>query len=721
MKNILKYSVLGGLFLVPFIAFIVPTDMYFPFISGKGFAFRILAEILFGLYLLLALFEPQYRPKMSLITKATLVFVGAIFISDLLGANQYKSFWSNYERMEGFVLLAHLLLYYIVASSVFKTALEWRRFFNVSILASIIMSLYGGLQLLGKITINQGGVRLDGTFGNSSYLAIYLVFHIFLCLYILVHIDRKKWHKWFYGLTAVFEIFILYFTATRGAILGLIGGLILTAILLAWKEKENVKLRRIATVFLAGIVVFVLGFFALRNTSFVQQSPVLSRFANLSPSEFQSQGRYFVWPMAIKGILEKPVFGWGQENFNFVFNKYYDPGMYKQEQWFDRTHNIVLDWLIAGGIVGFVAYVSIYGAMFYYVWRKGSHLTITEKSIFTGMIAAYIFHNLFVFDNLLSYVLFFSLLGYVHSITVSRKEVSGKFHTKHLSKEVLQYGLTPLFLVLTIGMVYFVNVPALSANKTLIKAITPQKEGIDKNLTFFNEVYAYNSFGSTEATEQLLQVTQQINAGQFPSEVKKQFVDLSKEKIIEKINQSPHDARYLVFAGSFFDRIGQYDEGISYLERALVESPRKQSIYFELGTAYLGKRNVSKMLEVFKKAYDLEPTSTESKVIYAIGAVYAQDTEVLKKILPQIDENTLVFDDRVLKAYADIGDYNTAIAILSARVEKAPKNTQYKISLAAAYSTVGQKQKAIDIINQMIKDDPSFKAEGERYIKQIQG
>jgi hypothetical protein len=52
--------------------------------------------------------------------------------------------------------------------------------------------------------------------------------------------------------------------------------------------------------------------------------------------------------MALKGIAERPVLGWGQENFNYVFNKYYNPQMFGQEEWFDRTHNVVLDWLIAG-------------------------------------------------------------------------------------------------------------------------------------------------------------------------------------------------------------------------------------------------------------------------------------------------------------------------------------------------------------------------------------
>ncbi len=721
-KNILKYCVLGGLFATPFIAFIVPSAMFFPFIVGKGFAFRILTELIFGLYLILAFLSPEYRPKMSWITKSVLIFALAILVADLLGVNIYKSLWSNYERMEGFVLIFHLVLYYMVASSVFRTTSRWNQFFNTSILASLIMSLYGVFQLMGKIAINQGGVRVDATFGNSSYLAIYLVLHIFLCLYMMASGVKQKWLLWAYGGVAILETGVLYFTATRGAILGLIGGLFITGLLLAWKEKENKKLKKAAYWTLGLVILLVIGFVSIRNASFVKKSPVLSRFSTLGISEFKNQGRYFVWPMALKGVADNPIFGWGQENFNFVFNKYYDPGMFGQEEWFDRTHNVVLDWLIAGGIVGFLSYVGMYVAMFYYLWRKNSPLSALQKSIFTGMIIAYIFHNIFVFDNLISYTIFFFLLAYIHSESVKNKEGFGKFYTKTFSPSVTSYVVGPIILILTIAGVYFINIPAILANRTLIQAVTPQKEGVEKNFALFKKIFAYNSFGSGEAVEQLIQITSQIASPQVQvsESVKKEFYDLAKLKIEEKIAENPHDARYLVFAGSFFNRFGQYDEAIKYLEKALVESPKKQSIYFELGSSYLGKRDLTKMFELFKKAYELKPTAMESKVVYTIGAIYAKNTEALKEMSPFIDQKTIVSDNRFLKAYADIGDFNSVIAILNVRIQNDPTNVQYKLSLASAYATIGQKQKAIDILNAIIRDNPSFKDQGEIFIKQIQ-
>src|SRR3990167_847782 len=543
MKKILNYSVLTGLFLIPFIGFIVPGAMFFPFISGKGFTFRILVEIIFGLWIILAFLDAQYRPKMSWITKSVLFFVVAIFVSHLLSANPYKSFWSNYERMEGFVLIIHLVAYYFVASSVLIKQ-NWNRLFNATILASVLMSFYGLFQLFGWATINQGGVRVDATFGNSTYFAIYLVFHIFLCLFMFLK-EARSWQKWLYGSVALFEIIILYFTATRGAILGFLGGLFIVSLFLAWRERENKTLRKISYGIISGFIILIVGFISLRNTTLVQNSPVLSRFSHLGLSEFQSQGRYFVWPMAIKGFAERPLLGWGQESFNFVFNKYYDPGLYGQEEWFDRTHDVFLDWLIAGGLVGLLAYASMYVALLYYIWRRESLLSLSEKSIFTGMIAAYIFHNIFVFDNLISYIVFFSLLAYIHAVNTGMKEATGRFYSKTFSSDILTWVILPALTILTFATVYFVNVPAIIVNKTLIQAVQPQPGGPEKNLELFNKIFRLNTFGSTEALEQLVQATAQIHSGQFPDKLKQDFYNLSKLKIEEKIRQVPNDARYL--------------------------------------------------------------------------------------------------------------------------------------------------------------------------------
>lgn len=715
IKNILKWGVIGGLFAVPFVPFIVSSSMLFPFITGKGFAFRIIIEIVAALYVLLALLDVEYRPKISLITKAVLVFTGIIFIADLFGENSMKSLWSNYERMEGFVTIAHLAVYYIVASSVFHTREWWDKFWNTSLIASGLMSAYGLFQLAGWATINQGGVRVDATFGNASYLAIYLVFHMFLAASFFLNTKEKMW-RWVYGALFVLQGIILYSTATRGAILGFIGGALITTAIIAWKERANLKIRKISIGLGLSVVLLLAIFVGIKNTSFVQKSPVLSRFATLSLSEIKTQGRYFVWPMAIEGFKERPILGWGQENFNYVFNKNYNPLMYAQEQWFDRTHNVVLDWLIAGGILGFLSYLSLFGALLYFMWKK-SDFSLEEKAVFTGFLAAYFFHNFFVFDNLISYIIFFSLLAYVHGRTV-HQGLWARLTTRTIGRDAFTYVAIPVTTLVLVGTLYFVNVNAILASTTLIKAISPQKEGSSKNLEYFKKSFAYNSFGSSEALEQLVPATFQVLQAQVDDKLKQDFYSFTAAQVDTKIKQTPKDARYLLFAGSFYNRNSQYDTAIPLLEKAVENSPKKPTMYFELGSSYLGKKDYVKAFEIFEKAYLLEPRFQDSDIIYTIGALYAGKRDIAQKMFTALGDKAFT-DDRILRTFADLKNYDTVVGILNIRIQKDPTNPQNRLTLAGVYAEMGQKQKAIAIIRELIKEYPDFKAQGESYIQEL--
>lgn len=715
-KNILKYLIWGGLFLTPIIAFIVPSNMYFPYIAGKGFAFRVLVEILFGLLVALAFVDKDYRPQFSWLMGSALLFAIVIFIADLFGKNPYKSIWSNYERMEGFILTLHLVMYYIVVSSVLKTQDIWDKFFTISISASVVMSFYGLFQLVraGGVWVNGG--RVDGTFGNSAYMAMYLIFNIFLCIYLVALGGKENWQKWIYGLIILLELVLLYFTATRGAIVGLLGGLTIMGILLAWKEREKKHIRRISYWLIGAIVVSIIGFISVRGTSSVKNNPVLGRFASLSVAELHTQEeRYFIWPIALEGIKERPLLGWGQENFNLVFHKYYNPAMYGQDEWVDRAHDLILEWLIAGGIIGFLTYVSIYVALFYLIWRKGSTLKLLQKSVLTGMISAYVFHNIFTFDNLMSYMIFFSILAYVHSVNVSEKKETSKFYCKAFDGEVLNCIVYPLVVISTFAMIYFVNIPALLTNITLRQAIS-QKRNVETNLKLFKKAFDYNSFGSSEVLEQLLPYSTQ---SQVLKEKQKDFYDFSKLQIEQNIAST--DARYLVLSGGFFSRFRQYDDAVKYLERALIESPNKQSIHFELGFAYLGKGDTQRMFDLFERAYDLKPSSAESQILYTVGAIYANKADVVKEMFTIVPKDTYITDARIMGACSRAGDYTTAVTILKARLEKDPTNLQNKFDLAKAYLMLKQKHTSISLIREMIAQDPQFKDQGETYIKQIEG
>lgn len=727
-NNILKYLIYGGLFLIPFVPLVITSSMYFPFITGKNFAFRILTEIIIGLWGVLAVRDAKYRPKLSLVSYAVLAFVAIIALADTFGIYPYKSFWSNYERMEGLVTLLHLLGLFFVASSILKTEKMWSRFFHTSIGVSVILGIYGLFQLSGAIKINQGGVRVDGTLGNATYLAVYMLFHIFLTAFFLA---KRRYGKesaggffsdyvnYIYSAIIVLQTVILYYTASRGPILGLIGGIFISSILIAVFERQRNGVRKMAFSALVAIVAISGLFVAFRDSDFVRSSKVLARFSDISVGERTTRSRFMIWNMAYQGFKERPILGWGQENFNYVFNKYYSPKMYDQEQWFDRTHNVFFDWLIAGGALGILSYLSIFFVAIYSLWKKrGWEISVAEKSLLTGLLIGYFFQNLFVFDNLTSYVLFFVVIAYAHSRMVSQSDSLPAKERSLLSPSIVNFVFVPVIVALTFYSFYFFNYKGYFASRTLIQSMTPYSEGVAKNLEFFKKALAYGSFGDSEIREQLVQSSVRIATSDATPEIKQAFFDLTVEEMKKQLAKTPNDARYHLFTGSMFSAFKQYDQGYQGLKKASELSPKKQSIRFEIIGNLINSGKTNEALKLAKETFELETSSNPSRVVYAVAAIYAKDNKLADELLAPI-QNTDYVDDRVISAYASNKQFGKIISILQIRIKNNPSNTQNYISLAAAYLGNGQREAAVAEIQKIIEINPQYKEQGEFYIKEI--
>lgn len=636
-KILANAVVLAGFIVVPFIPFIIlGQSTFFPFITGKNFAFRVVVEIMFSAWLVLAFIDPAYRLKKGYLLGAFVALVGIVTLSAIFGENPTKSFWSNFERMEGVVTYFHLLAYFVVASTVLTARDLWRPYLNLHLGAGVIMAVYGVLQWAGVLTVVQDGVRVNGTLGNAAYLGTYALFNIFLALFFLVRENfETTWgnvRMAVYGLIVLLQAFVLYHTATRGAMLGLIVGVGITTLLIAIFERERKGLRRGAIAALVAIALLIGGFMMVRDAQFVKDSPVLNRFAAISFTEQTTKSRFMVWNMAYQGFQEHPMLGWGMENFNYVFNKYYDPKMYNQEQWFDRAHNVFFDWLIAGGLPALLAYLALFVSALYYIWRRTDELSVVEKSVLTGLLGGYFFQNLFVFDNITSLIYFGTILAYVEGMkgeqltidTATRttdKNTGSKLKVESVRTkdgEDMTFMVSGSAVILAVVLIYMVNYNGFMQNTTLIRAMSERsQQGLSHNLDLFKDTLSYDSFGTSETREQLGQLAMNgFDRSKEVSDVQKQFMVLSGSELEKQAADLPQDARYQVFAGSYLSRMGDMEKALGYLEKASELSPNKQTILFELGSAYYSNKNFAKAEEIFKKAFELAPEYSQAESYY---------------------------------------------------------------------------------------------------------
>lgn len=679
----LRRTVYIGLFAIPFVPFLVSSIFFFPFIVTKAFAWRIIVEIIFAAWLLLALLDTKYRPKRTLISYAILIFLVTIGLADLLGLAPIKSFWSNFERMEGYITLIHLGMFFAVISSVFGndpagSGASWKRWWNVSLVASFLMSLYCVLQLIGLKTINQGGVRVDGTLGNAIYLAVYMLFHIFIAVFFM----WKEWKnvslRWVYGILILSQLTVLYYTATRGAILGLLVG-VLVATLLNLRNKESKVARRTSITVLVGLIILIGSFLAIKDTEFVRKSQVLSRFSSLTTGEIKTQGRYFVWPMAIRGIKDRPILGWGQENFNLIFQEHYSPEMFRLEPWFDRAHNIFLDWAVSGGLLGLLSYLFLYIALLYSIWKKrastsikGEGFSYAEKSILTGLVAAYFFHNFFVFDHLISYILFFSLLAFVEVRNSEFHFLGKRFYTEIQVKRI---ALPALAIVLFLSL-YFVNIKPIMANIFLINALKAVQTpgGAQVAIEYFKKAYNASTLGRPEIVEHISINATAVFSSDLSTEEKNAYFAFVKDVVLGEEKSMGNDSRYQLMTGSLFSSVGLLDDGLAHLRKAQELIPGKQQVYFEIGALYINMGDYQKAMETFKEAYELAPDYVEARLIYLIGSIYAGDRVAEEQILLKLDEREVASDDRVLNAYHSNSRDARVVQLLETRIKFDPDN-----------------------------------------------
>ena len=143
----------------------------------------------------LAFLDAKYRPKMSPVTIAVSIFALVALVADLIGVNPLRSIWSNFERMEGWLVVIHLWAFYMASTHVFGAGEEgkrvWRWWFNASVVVAFYVACYGIAQLLGWAP-SSDGARIDASLGNAAYLAVYMLWNAGLAAYLWASLRARN-------------------------------------------------------------------------------------------------------------------------------------------------------------------------------------------------------------------------------------------------------------------------------------------------------------------------------------------------------------------------------------------------------------------------------------------------------------------------------------------------------------------------------------------------
>ncbi len=126
-----------------------------------------------------------------------------------------------------------------------------------------------------------------------------------------------------------------------------------------------------------------------------------------------------------KGGLKKFIFGWGPDNYLAAFYAHGDQKIYFLDAApFDRAHNQVFDVLVMNGVIGFLAYLSIWFFILKHIFFEKQFSV--ERLLLAFFTAAYFVQNLSVFDNMTTYIPLFIFLAYTVFLSVNHYDHHGR-------------------------------------------------------------------------------------------------------------------------------------------------------------------------------------------------------------------------------------------------------------------------------------------------------
>lgn len=622
-EKALSFLALAALFFTPLVLF---SGRLYPFIGSKSFFFMGMAEITFFLWVYLACTNPAYRlsKKQIWFFLVPILLLISLTISSVLAPIPNLAFWGSFERATGLIFLIHCVIFGMAVASLVRV-------FGKEFLSKVYQAIfYSGIILALSTFINEHILNIpslflfDGPnsadlFGNSSFSGGYLIFALFLGTILFIEKRQSKNRFWILiGLLVILASPIVL--KARGATLGIVVGAVVTgAVWLTAHAKKS--LRAIGATVLG--IILVAGI--LGGASLVKEgTKIHNAFIQAT-----TNSRLIFWGSAVEGIKDRPVFGWGQENYIVLFGKHFDPAIMDpestQETWTDKPHNSVLEAFVNGGFVGGGLYLIFFLMLFtlpVYLYRKNI-LDKTSMALFEGMVVAYFLQALVLFDTIPSLMMLFALFGLLAGMLSIGEAITDTKKSSDAEKSIVAVLCVVLFVL---SWIFFVHNP-LRKSKAIISTLNSSVDRQEK----FAELVSYSPMGNggdmayvasvmvKAYKENISKIQKDPNMLKAAHEEIQAFlvtVDGLEEVAKNSGRLWMNAADLVAFDGTLTGQVTEEGtaRALAYLDRAKELIPENPRLYWLYGQVYLNADNYKDAYESYKKAYEINPRVLKSKL-----------------------------------------------------------------------------------------------------------
>ena len=448
----------------------------FPYLVGKTLLFRCIVEVVFLAWTVLAVVNPAYRPPRSLLLGLLAVALGVALVSALLGVSVVRSLFSTYERLGGVLEQAHWLAFTVVLVSVVGVA-QWRLLLKANLVVGTVIALWAVGQHFDVGALlwawsKEGYGRITATLGNPIHLGAYVLVNSLVAAGFFMEsltkagstsTDGEETSRpagfrtvlpWcstlFWGLSAVLGAWVVTLTAARSAFLGLVAGFAAVAVLFAYLERGRVRL---AVGTAAGLLAAAVVAFALLVATF-EAAPDSQRIRSANPlvdrtlafSKRTVETRLAAWEAAAKGFFERPLLGWGPENYVVVLGRH-GSEMGADMRIHDNAHGRLAEELATKGALGVISHLAVWAGLLIVGLRAARRMGRRERIVLVfagGALVGYFAQALVSPEVVTGTLQFTLLLGFVAvaSLRVGEPEPPSFLPTKLVATIRNRFRLT---------------------------------------------------------------------------------------------------------------------------------------------------------------------------------------------------------------------------------------------------------------------------------------
>ncbi len=605
------------------------------------------------------LMEPAWRKKVWSIvnrplTRAMGLFLAASYISSLLGSDFSQSFWGTEERGTGLLTLTQVFIWFVLTRATHDTQRAKNMLIHVISLGGLVASIIALVRLTGVVLFGiDTGLRIAGTMANPIFFSGLLILYIGVALQGLFS-QKNTNMRWLYAGLAVFQTVVLFLTQTRSAAIGLIGGVLLAA-LIALLAATSKKVKRAAGGFIAAIAIGVVMLFVFAD-AIAPHAPRIARLLVFEGLEDRSlQTRFYGWESGLEAFKDRPLFGWGQESYRIAFDQYYNADILAfgfNETRFDRAHNIIIETLVTGGLVGLTLYFGVIFIFLFQVCKAGGWKEPRGIAA-VAVVAAYGVHLLFSFDTSSSLLLIAAFM-LLYEKTEALERTEEPLHTK---KQVLLlvvivlacYGSYRISYLPYVQSVALIDNMRFATQRSRVQAVG-RYEGI----------LAISSPYKNEARGEYIKNTiRGVQEGVFHPDQVKGLIERTEVVSLAKAADHPLDSFHTYLVGVLYFTARDLDptypqKSIDYFERAIALSQRQQ-YRFALAELYIELGRPEEANAVYKAAVEQGPKAGISHWYYGLSLLTTGEVDAgLDSIEKSVELNYFPETEDTRKLYAQL-------------------------------------------------------------------